>query len=109
AADPEYYAAWIGRGKTLSALGRHEEAVAAYDEAVKHKPPHLKARDGGFEPYHLDKLAKLNRDAEKYGPTLYDFNAAWIGKAEALTALSRRAEAAEAYAEAARLSPESAD
>ena len=109
AADPEYYAAWICRGNALSALGRHEEAVAAYDEAITHKPAHLKAQGGGFEPYHLEKLEALNRDAKKYGAALYDFGAAWIGKAEALTALGRRAEAAGAYAEAARLSPESPD
>ena len=35
---PDDYQAWYNRGTALLNLGRYEEAIASYDEALKFKP-----------------------------------------------------------------------
>ena len=54
--NPEYHMAGLGMGKTLSALGKHEEALSAYENAIKYEPASHSAR-----VCHADTLSLLNR------------------------------------------------
>jgi tetratricopeptide (TPR) repeat protein len=102
--DPEDFEAWTRKGCLLRLMGNREEAMVAVEKALSMNAECALAwrargallRDDGQHQEGLDcYLRSLQLD-----PT--DF-LCWENKGNALTALDRMGEAAEAYAEAARV------
>ncbi|HEU4781886.1 MAG TPA: tetratricopeptide repeat protein, partial [Ktedonobacterales bacterium] len=96
---PNYGSAWLNRGVALSRLKRHEEALAAYDQALT------------FEPMNPlvwnNKASTLCKDCKRYDEALSVCDEAlahgvsiagiWAIKGDALHALGRDSEARAAF------------
>ena len=95
---------WLKEGFTLNALKRYEEALAAYDQAIRLDPNYAKAYNG--------KGVAL-RDLKRYEEALAAFEHAirlnpndanaYHGKGNALSELKRYQEAEQAFEKARQL------
>jgi tetratricopeptide (TPR) repeat protein len=96
-----------GRAETLRALNRLDEALAAYDEAIRDFPGDVVPRNGRAET--LRTLNRLDEALAAYDETIRDFPSdvfARTGRAETLHTLNRLDEALAAYDETIRDFPE---
>lgn len=108
--DPDCYAAWLGKGVVLEALGRHEAAIVAYDRVVRLKPD-------GAEGWHnrglvLARLGKYEEAVASYGQALAlrpDAAHLWGQRGILLAKLERYEAAVQAYDRALALEPDSAE
>ncbi|ROH93903.1 ATP-binding protein [Microcystis aeruginosa FACHB-524] len=94
-------------GNELGDLGRYEEAIAAYDEAIKIDPndPDLWHNKGN----QLANLGRYEEALSAYEEAIRlkpDYEAAWLNKGNQLANLGRYEEALSAYDEAIRLKPD---
>ena len=103
----------IRQGNTLYASKRYEEALAAYDQAIKRAPSNGRFA-GMFADYHSNRgnaLRGLKRhqealDAYEHALQLNpNYADAYNGKGNALWELERHQEALDAYEQALRLDP----
>ncbi len=98
-----------GRAETLRSLGRFEEALVAYDGAVRDFPRNAVARNGQAET--LRSLGRFEEALAEYAAAARDFprNAfARNGRAETFRSLGRFEEALAEYAAAVRDFPRNA-
>ena len=95
-----------GRAETLRAMNRLDEALAAYDEAIRDFPEDVVARNGRAETFRA--MNRLDEALAAYDQAIRDFPAdifARSGRAETLRAMNRLDEALAAYNEAIRAFP----
>jgi len=95
-----------GRAETLRAMNRLDEALAAYDEAIRDFPEDVVARNGRAETFRA--MNRLDEALDAYDQAIRDFPAdifARSGRAETLRAMNRLDEALAAYNEAIRAFP----
>ncbi|HME71366.1 MAG TPA: tetratricopeptide repeat protein [Myxococcota bacterium] len=95
-----------GRAETLRAMNRLDEALAAYDEAIRDFPEDVVARNGRAETFRA--MNRLDEALDAYDQAIRDFPAdifARSGRAETLRAMNRLDEALAAYNEASRAFP----
>jgi tetratricopeptide (TPR) repeat protein len=95
------------KGKALDKLGRHEEAIEAYEESIRIKPDYNDAFY--FKGLVLDKLGRHEEAIEAYKKNLevcdidigitQDLFDSWKKKGNTLDKLGRHEEAIEAYEE----------
>ena len=96
-----------GRAETLRAMNRLDEALAAYDEAIRDFPGDVIARNGRAET--LRAMNRLDEALAAYDEAIRDFPGdvvARTGRAETLRAMNRLDEALAAYDEAIRDFPD---
>ncbi len=91
---PDKHEAWNNRGTALGNLGRYEEAIASYDEALKIKPDNDEAwNNRGIALFNLGRLEEAIAsydEALKFKP---DDHEAWDNRGMALLKLGRYDEA----------------
>ena len=97
-ADPGHVTARVNRGNLLQALGRQEEALSSYGDALGIEPGHLEARlkHGGLllaQGRPAEALASYDRALELKPDWIEALN----GRGMALARLGRNAEALESY------------
>ncbi len=112
--DPKFTGleARLTKAGVLSELDRHNESLAAYDEAISSVPADLVVLTATFMADKSDVLVKMG----KYGEALTTINAslqidptspiAWKNKGDALNGTGRYDDAISAYDKAIELSPE---
>ena len=96
-----------GRAETLRAMNRLDEALAAYDQAIRNFPNSVVARSGRAET--LCAMNRLDEALAAYNEAIRDFPAdifARNGRAETLCAMNRLDEALAAYDQAIRDFPD---
>ena len=106
---PEDAAVHSARAETLRALGRLDEALAAYDRAVEDFPDNAVARTGRAET--LRAVGRLDEALAAYDRAVEDFPQDAVprnGRAETLRALGRLKEALAAYDRAVEDFPQDA-
>ena len=95
------------RGYALRELGRYEEAIAAYDKALKIKPDYHLAWDG--RGVALNELGRYEEAIAAYDKALKikpDFHEAWNNRGVTLNKLGRYKEAIAAYDKAIEIKPD---
>ena len=96
--DLENYIARYNKGISLAALGKHNEAIEAYNKALEIKPDYHKAWN--HKGLSLAALEKHNEAIEAYNSALEikpDKYEAWNNRGLSLAALGKHNEAIEAY------------
>jgi tetratricopeptide (TPR) repeat protein len=97
---------WFNKGFALSSLGKHDEAIKAYDDAIRLNPNDASAwNNKGTALYtqgKYDDAIKAFDEAIRLNPKYAD---AWNNKGTALCKLSKYDDAVKAYDEAIRLGP----
>ncbi|MGD2088705.1 MAG: tetratricopeptide repeat protein [Candidatus Aminicenantes bacterium] len=93
--------AWYSRGVALSALGRPDQALEAYNKAIEIKPDNHEAwyKKG----WALDKLSRHEDALEAYNKAIKikpNYDQAWFNKGVALEKLGRKKEAQKAFEKA---------
>ncbi len=108
--DLELARVWLNKGVALDDLGKYDEAIEAYDEAIRLNPNYAKAWFN--KGLSLDDLGKYDEAAKAYDEAIrLDPNNAtkpWFNKGLALDELGEYDEAVKAYDEAIRLDPNNA-
>lgn len=108
--DPEYAAAWNGKGKALIRYGTIEQALACFDEAIRLDPDFVEAwynKGKALSSLGNDTGAVMAYDeAIRLDP---EFAPAWCNKGNALKNQGRYAAALVAYDEAINLWPKYID
>lgn len=102
----EKAAEWYNRGVELSKLGRYEEAVDCYDQAINLDPNDASTWYG--KGCALSGLARYLEEIECYDRAIKldpQYTSAWYNKGVALSALGRNEEAIQCYNEVLRLDP----
>ncbi len=99
---------WTGKGETLAALGRHDEALEAFNKALEIKRDSYKAwyNKGAA----LAALSRHDEALEAYNKAIEikgNFYLAWANKGVVLADLGRHDEALEAYNKAIEIKPNS--
>ena len=100
AIEPESVAALKGRGAALTRLGRHAEAVAAYDEALRFEPDAQLFNDRAAALLRLGRAAEALVSADAALTRRPEFIPALLNRGNALRALGRLEEALSSYKEA---------
>jgi tetratricopeptide (TPR) repeat protein len=106
--QPNNYKDWCRQGIALFELGRFEEALASYEQALQLQPDEyiIWFNQGNA----LWKLGRLKEALASYDQALQlqpDFHLAWNGRGNALTDLGRFEEALASYDQAVQLQPDS--
>ena len=104
---PDYDYAWNGKGNQLGNLGRYEEALSAYEEAIRLKPDYDYAWNG--KGNQLGNLGRYEEALSAYEEAIRlkpNNEVGWTGKGNQLGNLGRYEEALSAYEEAIRLKPD---
>ncbi len=105
--DPELARVWFNKGRALDDLGEYDEAIEAYDEAIRLNPNYAKAWFN--KGLSLDDLGKYDEAVKAYDEAIrLDPNnaaMAWNNKGISLDDLGKYDEAIEAYDEAIKLDP----
>ena len=105
--DPELARVWFNKGRDLDDLGEYDEAIEAYDEAIRLNPNYAKAWFN--KGLSLDDLGKYDEAVKAYDEAIrLDPNnaaMAWNNKGISLDDLGKYDEAIEAYDEAIKLDP----
>jgi len=103
-------AEWYNEGVDLGQLGKYEEAIKAYDEALKINPQLVEAwNNKGAALSDIgrnDDAIKAIDQALKINP---QYAGAWYNKGGALYDLGRNQEAIKAYDQALKINPQYAD
>ena len=105
---PDYHSAWSKRGKTLDQLGRTEEAIASFDQALKIKPDFHFAWNNRGEV--LDQLGRTEEAIASFDQALKvkpDYHSAWNNRGVTLVRLGRTEEAIASYDQALKVKPDS--
>jgi tetratricopeptide (TPR) repeat protein len=101
------YEVWCNKGVTLAALGRHDEALEAYNKAIEIKPDsHLAWYNKGVA---LAVLGRRNESLVAFNKAIEikpDYYSAWYNKGVRIAALGRHDEALEAYNMVIEIKPE---
>jgi tetratricopeptide (TPR) repeat protein len=108
--DPQYALAWYSKGIALNSMEKYDEAIKAFDEAIRLEP----ILYGGAEAwvgkgYALDGLGKYNEAIEAYDKAInldQNFSSAWNNKAYALEKLGNYQEAITASDKAIEIDPQ---
>ena len=107
---PDDHQAWGNRGNALFNLGRLEEAIASYDQALKIKPDDHEAwNNRGIALRNLGRLEEAitsYENALKFKPDLHE---AWYNRGFVLLNLGRLEEAITSYDNALKLKPDDAN
>ena len=107
--NPESAFAWYGLGSAYGRLNRHEEAIAAYRQALNVDPDYVEASIGLGNTYSV-----LNRHDEAIGAYRKalgknpEYEEAWFNLGNVCVKLNRYEEAIEAYRESLRINPKNA-
>lgn len=107
--NPKDAEGWYAKGYNLARLGKYNEAIKAYDEAISLDPEYVNAWYA--KGNNLNNLGRYNEAIEAYdGAIRLDpkYENAWYGKGVNLKKLERYDEAIKAYDEAIRLDPKDA-
>jgi len=99
--------AWLEKGNTLNNQDKYDDAIKAYDGAIRLDPNYVAAWDGKGNTLNnqgkYDDAIKAYDEAIRLDPkSAY----AWCGKGYALSELGKYDEALKAYDEAIRLDPD---
>jgi tetratricopeptide (TPR) repeat protein len=101
---------WNNKGKTLYRLGEYDEAIKAFDEAIRLDPNYAKAwNNKGIvlkNQGKYDEAIKAFDEAIRLDPTIA---ATWNNKGSTYVRQGKYNEAIKAYDESIRLDPEDAD
>ncbi len=103
---------WVSKGNAFRKQGKHDEAIKAYDEAIRLDPNDADAWYNKGEALNYmgeskyDEAIKAYDEAIRLDPQLAE---AWFWKGNLLNAQGKHDEALEAYDEAIRLDPNDAD
>ena len=95
--------AWTNKGVSFAALGRHQEALKAYDKAIEIKPDDHKAWHNKGNA--IRKLGRYEEALKVYDKAIEikpDFHLAWSNKVDALRKLGRDEEAIKVYQQATK-------
>jgi tetratricopeptide (TPR) repeat protein len=104
--DASAYEAWAGLGRTLEALGRNVDSLAASERAIALNPTHASAWLGrGNALYGLRRYNEALAAYERALEIDPNFAAAWNGKANTLRKSGRLHDALVAYDGALTLDP----
>jgi tetratricopeptide (TPR) repeat protein len=108
--NPDYAHLWLNKGLSLYALGRQDEAIAAYNKALEIQPDYTKAwfNKGNV---HSD-LGQQDEAMAAYDKALEiqpDYTKAWNSKGIALSGLGQKDEAIAAFDKALVIKPDYAD
>lgn len=99
--NPSYAEPWIFKGNALCGQKKYDDAIKAYDEAIRLDPNLTTAwHNKGYTLFFQDKYEEAIKafdEAIRLSPNFVD---AWINKGAALNALGRTAEANEAFTKA---------
>lgn len=101
---------WVNEGNYLVQAGKYEEAIQAYDEALKINPQNANVWNN--KGTALRNLGKDDEAIKAYGEALKidpQFAIAWDNKGNALGILGRYDEANKAFNEALKINPQYAD
>lgn len=101
---------WINKGASLSALGRHEEAISCLDKALEIDP--TDTRTWSNKGIALDNLGRYEESITCYDNALEtdpQNAAAWINKGFPLSKLSRHVDAISCYEKALAIDPQKAN
>ena len=105
--EPLTESAWCTKGYSLAALGRFEEAVAAYDRTVTLKPDYTDAWVGrGTTLAALGRFEEAVADYDHAIALKPDDTIAWHGRGALLATLGRRKEAVASFDRAIALKPD---
>ncbi|NET57785.1 MAG: tetratricopeptide repeat protein [Symploca sp. SIO2E6] len=63
-ANPNYAYTWHGRGSALCELGKHQEAIASFDKALKIQPDFTYAWN--YRGWALENLKRYNEALKSY-------------------------------------------
>ncbi|UEC43178.1 MAG: putative Chitosanase [Methanothrix sp.] len=112
--DPSLAITWINKGNKLNDQGKYDDAIEAYEEAIRLDPSSSVARSNLAITWN-NKGNKLN-DQGKYDDAIEAYEeairldpenrVAWHNKGNALSSQGKYSEAIQAYDEAIRLDPE---
>ena len=100
---------WNNKGVALSRLGRYQEAIECYDNALEIDPRHVNAWDN--KGLNLNSVGRYQEAIVCYDKALEidpRFVRAWVGKGVSLHHLGRYEEALECYNEALEIDPSNA-
>src|SRR5207248_5466680 len=108
--DPEDISLYRNKGHALSKLGRFDEALEAFEEAIRRKPDYPNAHQGkGGVLRHQGKYQEALQEIEEAIRLKGDYMWAWKNKETTLKLLAQQArEEAERYDKLAREAHEKA-
>jgi len=107
--NPDHVEAWCNKGVILSALGRKEEAIAAYDKALEINPEDAKVwYNKGVALSALGRNEEAIAAFDKALEIKPEDAKAWYYKGFALYGLGRKDEAIAAYDKTLEINPEDA-
>lgn len=99
--------AWTGKGDALKKLEKYEEAVEAYNEAIKINPQYAEAWRG--KGGSLFNIKKYDESVEAYDEAIRinpQYSQAWNGKGSSLFEQGKYDDAVKAFDEAIRIDPQ---
>ncbi|MDD4651255.1 MAG: tetratricopeptide repeat protein [Methanothrix sp.] len=100
---------WFNKGFAYSSLGRYEEAISSYEQAIRIDPQLAEAwNNKGIALSNLGRHKEAIKAYEAAIKLERGFSAAWYNKGLSLDALGRNAEAIEAYDKALKMDPQNA-
>ena len=98
---------WFNKGFAYSSLGRYEEAISSYEEAIRIDPQLAEAwNNKGIALANLGRQKDAIKAYEAAIKLERGFSAAWYNKGLSLDALGRNTEAIEAYDRALKMDPQ---
>ncbi|WP_072060870.1 tetratricopeptide repeat protein [Crocosphaera watsonii] len=101
---PDDHQAWYFRGNALYNLGRYEEAIASYDQALEIKPDKDKAwYNRGIALHNLGRLEETITSWDKALEISSNDYEAWYCRGNVLFFLGKHDEALESYLKAREL------
>lgn len=108
--NPQDAKGWYAKGYNLARQGEYDEAIKAYDEAIRLDPKYVNAWYA--KGNNLNNLGRYHEAIEAYDETIRldtKYENAWYAKGVVLRKQGKYDEAIEAYDEAIRLNPQDAN
>ena len=101
---------WLNKGASLKSLGRFDEAIQCYDQALRIDPQYAAAWSNKGNSLaslgRFDEALQCFEQALRITPQLVE---AWVSKGASLANLGRFAEAVQCYDQALRINPQYAE
>lgn len=107
--NPESALAWVGAGDCCSNLGRYEEAIQAYKEAIRLKPDYAAYNNLANTYYELGRYEEAIRAIQQAIRLEPEHAGGYYNLGNACDELGRYEEAIQAYKKAIRLKPDYAN